>query len=211
MARFPVRVHDDCVLRTSTRKRFLLSASGAATAAAVGGAGIGLLGGTASARTPPSPEQDIRILTFLLGLQRIERGFYAEAVREGRLQGDFAEYLQQVGRDEDEHITVLEAELGSPPPQADLNLSVGDAFRNAAAFVQKAAALEDAVVAAHNGQVTNLTPARLQLVCSIVSVEARHAAWIRDLGGMPPAAGATDAPLDADAARDVLRSEGFLT
>jgi hypothetical protein len=199
------------VLGTSTRKKFLLSASGAATAAALGGAGLGLMGGTASARTPPSPEQDIRILTFLLGLQRIERGFYAEAVREGKLQGDFAEYLQQIGLDEDKHIKVLEDELGAPPARSDLHLSVGDAFRDEAAFVKKAAALEDAVVAAHNGQVTNLTPERLQLVCSIVSVEARHSAWIRDLGAMPPAPGATDAPLDADAARNVLRSEGFLT
>lgn len=197
------------VIRTFTRKKLLVSAAGGATAAA-GGAAIGLLGTSAVARTPPSPEQDIRILTFLLGLQRIERAFYAEAVREGRLQGELAEYLQQVGIDEDRHVERLEQELGAQDGAGDLHFSVGDAFRSPTAFVAKAAALEDAVVAAFNGQVTNLTPERLEQACAIVSVEARHSAWVRDIGGLPPAEMATDAPLDADAARDLLRREGLL-
>jgi hypothetical protein len=205
------------VLRVLTRKKFVVSAAGGAVAAAAGGAGVGLLGGSAAARTPPSPEQDVRILTFLLGLQRIERAFYAEAVREGRLQGDLAEYLQQVGMDEDRHVEALETELGSTEGEGDgegegdQHFSVGDAFRSPSAFAAKAAALEDAIVGAINGQVTNLTPDRLQRVCAIVSVEARHAAWIRDVGGLPPASTATDAPLEPDAVRDILRSEGLLS
>ena len=70
--------------------------------------------------------------------------------------------------------------------------------------------LEDAAVAALNGQITNLTPERLAAACAIVSVDARHAAWIRDIGGMPPAAGATDAPLAAADVRALLQRQGFL-
>ena len=70
--------------------------------------------------------------------------------------------------------------------------------------------LEDAAVAALNGQITNLTPERLADACAIVSVDARHAAWIRDIGGMPPAAGATDAPLAAADVRTLLQGQGLL-
>jgi hypothetical protein len=199
------------MVRSLTRKKFV-SAGGAAAAAAAGGAGIGLLGGIASARTAPSPEQDRRILTFLLGLQRIEHAFYAQARRAGRLRGEVGEFVAAAGTDERRHVEALESALGgAATPGAAIGFSVGDAFGSPAAFAAKAAALEDAVVAACNGQATNLTPERLTQVFSIVSVEARQAAWIRDLGGMEPAAEATDAPQDADAIRATLRKEGLIT
>jgi hypothetical protein len=195
-----------------TRKNFLVGTGGAAAAAAAGGAGIGLLGGIASARTPPSPEQDRRILGFLLGLQHIEAAFYAQARRTGALKGDVADFAREAGTDERRHVSALESALGGALTTASApSFSVGDAFRDPAAFAARAAALEDAVVAACNGQATNLTPERLTLVFSIVSVEARHATWIRDLAGMPPAAEATDAPRDPDAIRAALRKEGLLT
>jgi hypothetical protein len=198
--------------RALTRKKFLVRAGGAAAAAAAGGAGIGLLGGIASARTAPSPEQDRRILGFLLGLQQIEAAFYAEARRAGALKGDLADFAREAGTDERRHVSALESALGGALTAVSApHFSVGDAFRDPAAFAAKAAVLEDAVVAACNGQATNLTPARLTQVFSIVSVEARHAAWIRDLGGMAPAAHATDAPRDPDAIRAALRKEGLLT
>jgi hypothetical protein len=199
------------VARSVTRKKFLLASGGAATAAAAGGAGIGLLGGSAAARTPPSPAQDRRILAFLLTLQRIERGFYAEARRAGTLRGELAEFAAAAAVDERRHAAALAGTLGQPDSAAPVRFAAADAFRSPAAFAAKAVVLEDAVVAACNGQVTNLTPERLAQVCSIVSVEARHAAWIRDLAGAAPAGAATDAPLDADAVRDRLRREGLWT
>jgi hypothetical protein len=89
-------------------------------------------------------------------------------------------------------------------------MDVDAVVRDPRRFVRTAAALEDAVVAAYNGQAANLTPERLADAATIVSVEARHAAWIRDIGGMPPAARATDAPLSADGVRAALRREGLL-
>ncbi len=50
----------------------------------MGGAGIGVLGAAAAGRTPPSPEQDRRVLSFLLRLQRIEHAFYDRAAPAGR-------------------------------------------------------------------------------------------------------------------------------
>jgi hypothetical protein len=195
--------------RSLTRKRLFVTAGGAVAAAAAGGAALGGLG-IASARTAPSPEQDVRVLTFLLGVERIQRAFYAEARRAGNLQGELAEFIAVAGAQERHHVEALEQALGTVEASPAVRFDVGEAFRSPDAFVAKAAALEDAAVAAYNGQATNLTPERLAQACSIVSVEARHAAWIRDIGGMPPAARATDAPLSADAVRDVLRREGLL-
>ena len=47
--------------------------------------------------------------------------------------------------------------------------------------------LEDLAVATYNGQAVNLTPASLKAAARIVSVEARHAAWIRSIVGEVPA------------------------
>jgi Ferritin-like domain len=192
-----------------TRRRLLVTAAGAAPAAALGGAGIGILGGAASARTPPSPEQDLRVLTFLLRLQRIERAFYDQAAATGQLQGELAEYIDVARSNEVAHVDALTQALGSVPAGPEIRFAAGPAFTEPGAFVGKAIALEDAVVAAINGQVTNLTPGRLAQACAIASVDARHAAWIRDIGRVAPIPAAEDEPLDADAATDLLRRQGL--
>ena len=60
------------------------------------------------------------------------------------------------------------------------------------AFTAAAVKLEDLAVATYNGQAVNLTPASLKAAARIVSVEARHAAWIRSIAGDVPATEATD-------------------
>src|SRR4051812_27709566 len=183
--------------RVLTRKKFLLSAGGAVSAAAAGGAAIGGLGAMASARTPPSREQDLRVLAFLLGVERIELAFYERAVRAGALRGEVAEFAATALIHERDHVATLEAALGTAPAALAPLFDIGDALTDHDEFVARAIALEDAGVAALNGQITNLTPERLAAACAIVSVDARHAAWIRDIGGRTPADRATDAPLAA--------------
>jgi hypothetical protein len=55
-----------------------------------------------------------------------------------------------------------------------------------------------------------LTTGGLRAAARIVSVEARHAAWIRDIAGRPPAAEPTDAAMSERQVRDALRKTGFL-
>jgi hypothetical protein len=198
------------MLRTLTRKKFLLSAGGAVSAAAAGGAAIGGLGAMASARPAPSRAQDLRVVGFLLGVERIELAFYEGAVRAGALRGELAEFAGAALIHERDHVATLQAALGATPAAPAPALDAGDALTDPHAFVAKAIALEDAAVAALNGQITNLTPERLAAACAIVSVDARHAAWVRDLGGMPPAEGATDAPLAAADVRALLQRQGLL-
>ena len=71
--------------------------------------------------------------------------------------------------------------------------------------------LEDVAVAAYNGQAANLTKGALRAAARIVSVDARHAAWIRSIVGESPAAQAVDAPLSAEQATARLEETGFIT
>ena len=68
--------------------------------------------------------------------------------------------------------------------------------------------LEDVSVGAYNGQATNVTPGVFLAAARIVSVEARHAAWIRSIRGLDPAPDAVDVPYGEARVRRELRRSG---
>ena len=70
--------------------------------------------------------------------------------------------------------------------------------------------LEDTAVAAYNGQAANLTKPVLQAAATIVSVEARHAAWIRDIVGEPASPQAADTPATEQQVRQAVAKTGFV-
>jgi len=70
--------------------------------------------------------------------------------------------------------------------------------------------IEDIGVRAYNAQAPNLTVAALGAAAKIVSVEARHAAWIRDLAGVDPAPDAAEPVLTAEQVQAALRDTGFI-
>ncbi len=171
--------------------------------------GVVLAGRPGVAGSAPSAARVGRVLVFALELDRLEVAFYTAAQRTGRLRGELAEFARAVGAQEAEHVEALEQALGSaagPPPRFDL----ADAVRDERTFTRSAIALEDALVAAYNGQVANLPRESLARIISIASVEARHSAWIRDIAGEPPAAEPVDEPRTADAVRTALRDRGLL-
>jgi Ferritin-like domain len=182
-------------------------------AAAAGGAllGGGMLLGTLPrlASSAPSPAQDVRVLNFVLLLEQLTSAFYAEAVRLGRLTGELREYARTVNVHEHTHLQFIHGALRGKarvPPTFDFGSATSDARK----FTAAAITLEDLSVAAYNGQAGNLTKGALRAAARIVSVEARHAAWIRDIAGRPPAAEPTDAPMSERQVRDALRKTGFL-
>ncbi len=70
--------------------------------------------------------------------------------------------------------------------------------------------LEELGLAAYNGAAASLTPEALADASRIVSVEARHAAWIRDLAGKNPAPRAADRPISAAQAQKAIARTGFV-
>jgi hypothetical protein len=183
-------------------------------AAAAGGAllGGGILLGAAPrfALSAPSPAQDVRVLNFVLLLEQLKSAFYAEAVTKARLTGELRQFARTVNVHEHSHLQFIHGALSGkarPAPTFDF----GSATADPGEFTAAAITLEDLSVAAYNGQAGNLTKGALRAAARIVSVEARHAAWIRDIAGRPPAAEPTDAPMSEREVRAEIEKTGFVT
>ncbi len=190
-----------------TRVRLLQSAVVGGGALVAGGVLLGGLPAVAAAAR--SPEQDVRILNLTLLLEELEAAFYADAEEKGVLRGELAEFARIVGDHERAHVAFLRNALGNraePRPTFDFGNTTSDPDR----FASTAAMLEDTGIAAYNGQAVNLTKPVLKAAATIVSVEARHAAWIRDIVGEPAAPDATDQPATEKQVRAAVGRTGFV-
>jgi hypothetical protein len=180
-----------------------------ATVAGAGAAAGALLVPAGDAISRPSARMDRRILGLVLVVERVQSAFYDEAVRRGKLHGELLEFAETVAGHEREHIALVKQALGGAAGAAP-RTHFGDATGSPKAFARASAALEDLAVRAYNGQGTNLTPGALAAAARIVSVEARHAAWVRDIAGLEPAPAASDRPLTAAEAVAALNRTGFV-
>jgi hypothetical protein len=190
-------------LRTDVTRKAVIAGG------AVLGGGALLAGLPRLAASAPSAAQDARILNFVLVIEELQAALYAEALRRGRLRGELRRYAQVVGGHERAHVQFIRKALGAKARNRS-TFDFGTATSDADEFTAAAITLEDTAVAAYNGQAGNLTTGGLRAAARIVSVEARHAAWIRDIAGRPPAAEPTDAPMSERQVRDALRKTGFL-
>jgi hypothetical protein len=177
----------------STRAGFLKKAGIGAGVVVGGGAFAGALPGLARGATIPA--SDIAILNFALTLEYLEAAFYAEAVAGKKLTGETQRFASVVASHEASHVKFLKAVLGAKAvakPTFDFKGTTADQ----ATFQATADVLENTGVHAYLGQVGNIKAKPvLAGAGSILPVEARHAAWIRDIryhGGTAPAS--TPAP-----------------
>jgi hypothetical protein len=179
--------------------------------ALIGGALVagGALAGNVRLAGAASPSDDVRILNFVLQLEELEAGFYAAALDRGALRGKLREYADTVLAHERVHVAFLRDALG-PKAAKRPKMAFGQAVSSEKRFVPAAISLEDTVVSAYNGQAANLSAAALGAAARIVSVEARHAAWIRAIAGKPPAADATDPIASEREVRAAIDKLGFL-
>jgi hypothetical protein len=188
------------------RSRRHVVVGGLAGAAAVVGL-VGGLGRQAGAQAP-SHEQDERILNFLLGLEDLQSAFYAQADSQGAISGELAEYARVAGEHERSHAERLRGLLGGAA-QDEPELDLGEAVSNEDVFLQAAVTLEDTGVSAYIGQSGNLTVEAVAAVAPLVSVEARHAAWIRAIAGRHPAPAAADPTASAAGVASALERAGL--
>lgn len=151
---------------------------------------------------------DARALDLLLLVEYTEDAFYSEAVARANLTAELRDFAVQVAEQEREHLQFVKDALGSRAASRP-DFDFGDSTRSPEAFAAAAARLEDLAVSAYNGQATNVSRKTLGAAATIVSVEARHAAWVRSIAGEPPAPDATDAGMKADAVLDALAEIGL--
>ena len=165
-----------------TRASFLKKAGLGAGAVVGGGALMGAIPSMALASGKVAAS-DVAILNFALTLEYLESAFYTEAVAKGSFNGDTNTFARVVSAHELAHVKFLEGALGKAAvkkPTFDFKGTTTDQTQ----FEATATVLEDTGVQAYLGQVGNIkSKAILKAAGSILPVEARHAAWIRDIVG----------------------------
>ncbi len=183
----------------ASRADFLRKAAVGGTAAVGAGGLLGLLPSIAEAATPKS---DVAILNFALTLEFLEAEFYTQATNNGKLTGKLAQFSRVVGAHERVHVAFLRKALGSAAVKKP-RFNFKNTTTDQDAFAATANVLEDTGVSAYLGQVGNIkTKSILQAAGTIVTVEARHAGWIREIRGN------SQAPLPAPRSFDAPRTKG---
>src|SRR3954454_23875993 len=171
----------------SSRRRFLRNAG--LTLGGVVAAGAG-----APAIAAAAGKGDVAILNFALTLEYLESAFYASALKHAGLTGELKRFATTVHAHEKAHVQALRKALGSAAIKRP-TFAFGSAVQSAGAFTATSIKLEDTGVQAYQGQ-TPFIKSRdvFKAAISIHRVEARHAAWIRNLAGQAPAPARTQAP-----------------
>jgi rubrerythrin len=190
---------------TTTRKEAL----GAALAAGGAAAGGMLLGGPDRASSRRASAGATAALNEVLRLERIQAALYAGATAAGALTGELARFARTLADQERQHVAVVARLLG---PDADPapKLRLGAATRDPDAFSKAARELEDLATRAYNVRALHLSGEPLREVLRIVSVEARHAAWIRDVRGETPAPEAVEPAVSSADLGAALNRTGLL-
>jgi hypothetical protein len=179
--------------------------------ATVGGAALlGVLAAAPAARGA-TPAGDVAILNYALTLEYVQAAFYTEAEREGALRGAAARAARVVGPVERAHVAAFRKALGSAAVERPA-FNFKGVTEDQRKFLQTAVAFEDLAVAAYKAQAPRIkTKGILAVALSIHSVEARHAAWMRRLVGILPAAKPFDDAIDKPEILRIVNSTGFIS
>jgi hypothetical protein len=191
-----------------TRSGLLRAALGGGAAVA-GGIAIGARPGGGSSLAAPSKEMDEEVFKLFLLLERVQEDLYRGAVESARLTGGLKAFAETTLGQEQAHAAFMARRLGEHAgerPQTDF----ADALRSPKAFRSAAIELEEAAIAAYVGQGANLTAGVIAPVAALVSVEARQAAWVRDLAGRNAAPNVADPARKPAEVLDDLRRRGWL-
>jgi Ferritin-like domain len=186
--------------------------------AAAGGLGVAMAllggGGVANAREGGSKKNDIKILNFALTLEYLEAAFYAEALAHGGFSGSVLNFAQVVAGHEATHVATLKGVLGAKAV-ASPSFDFKGTTRKWSTFLRTSKVLEDTGVAAYQGQAPLIHQnAVLGPAGAILAVEARHAAWVRDLlyagKSVKPAPESFSTPMSMSAVLSAVKKTGFI-
>jgi rubrerythrin len=191
------------VERTLSRRRLL-----GLTLAGTGAIALARTSGAHSAAGLSA--SDVDILNYALVLEYLQASFYTEAERTGALTGKTAEAARIVGATERAHVKAFRELLGSRAVKRP-TFDFQGTTEQQRPFLKTAVAFEDLAVAAYKGQAPKLQAnAVLAAAVGIHSVEARHAAWMRQLFGVTPAVEAFDRPASRKNINRVVASTHFI-
>jgi len=135
----------------------------------------------------PTPAPDVDIVNYALTLEYVEVAFYREVIQSGLFSGRDLDLLKTIEDHELQHTAALAGTVaqlgGTPVARPSTRFSLG----GRAAVVELAATVENLGAAAYLGQAGRIKSKEvLAAALSIHTVEARHAAALNRLAGLPP-------------------------
>lgn len=137
-------------------------------------------------------KDDVEVLNYALTLEFLEAEFYNQGNGANLLKGQEAEYLKQIGADENAHVEAITAtikKIGGTPVAAP-KVDFGDAFGSREKFLKTSHVFENLGVSAYLGAAGFIENEDiLQAAAGIFGVEARHAAVIGNLLALPAEGG----------------------
>jgi Ferritin-like domain len=180
--------------------------------AAIGSAAlVGALGEPPAAA---AQADEVTILNYGLGFEYLQASFYTETERVGtiaRMDERSARWARTLGAHERAHVAILKQVLGRNAIRKP-SFNFAGATETEAEFTRTAVAMEDLTVALLTGQTPRIrTPALVAAFFSLLTVEARHAAWARRIAGFRPVGGPLDEPKTLDQVDRVIASTGFIS
>jgi hypothetical protein len=187
----------------STRADFLRGA-------ALGGAAmLGALAAPAAA----AELTDLQILRFGLRFEQLQATFYTQTEELGvigTMRAAKQTWAKTLGAHERAHVKIIKSVLGpkaEPAPAFDF----GDANETDANFTKTAVAMEDLTVALLGGVTPKIHNRELTAALfGLLTVEARHAAWARNIIGANPAPDSFDEAKELPAVQVALKRTRFI-
>lgn len=179
-----------------SRRNLLLGSAkvgigGAIALSLAGSPSVGLM--RALAQDEEAFEDDVAVLNYALTLEHLEYSFYRDGIGAFTFGPDpfgnsIDEYLAAIRDHEGAHVDTLTSVItdlgGEPVAEATYDFGYGT---DPQAFLMTAAALENTGVSAYDGAAQYIeNPDLLTAAGGIVSVEARHAAYLNLITGVSP-------------------------
>jgi hypothetical protein len=153
---------------------------------------------------------DTSILNFALTFERLQAGFYTEAERLGALSPGSARWARVIGAHERAHVKIIQSVLGRAAAKSPF-FDYRGVTEDEPAFTRTAVAMEDLTTALLIG-LTQQVDSRPLLAAffSLLSVEARHAAWVRHSTNVLPIATPIDQPKSLSEVKRIVQGTHFI-
>lgn len=172
-----------------------------------------LLAALATPAEATAKVDETAILNYALTFEYMQAGFYTETERVGtvaKMERERALWARTLGAHERAHVQIIKSVLGKAAVKRPA-LDYGGFTQSVDKFTRTAVAMEDLTVALLTGQTPRVeTRALAAAFFSLLTVEARHAAWARRIVGARPVAGAFDRPKTLPQVDKVVKSTRFI-
>jgi Ferritin-like domain len=181
-----------------------------------------VIGGTtllAALASPPvvraeiSKQNDVRILQYALNFEYLQSAFYTETERAGTvatMEKSKAVWARTLGAHERAHVKIIKQVLGDAATKKPFFNFRGNT-ETESRFTRTAVAMEDLTTALLTGVTPKLhSRALVAAAFSLLTVEARHAAWARHLSGIVPAAAPFDRAKPVSEVDRIVESTRFV-